>query len=107
MKSKFEIKTVDAGNVDETGFFCYMSKRREPGYKQKRDWLEVRFAEGLKIKIIHETGGRDTAFIEYIPRRVCLACRPCGGIFGDSLSLGGGKRQGQAIWKPSHQGMSG
>jgi GNAT superfamily N-acetyltransferase len=67
MKSKYEIKTVDASNVDETGFFCYMSKRKEPGYKQKRDWLEARFAEGMKIKIIHEIGGRDTAFIEYIP----------------------------------------
>lgn len=67
VKEKFEIKTVDASTVDETGFFCYMSKRKEPGYKQKRDWLEARFAEGMKIKIIHETGGRDTAFIEYIP----------------------------------------
>jgi len=67
MKSKFEVKTVDASNVDETGFFCYMSKRKEPGYKQKRDWLEARFAEGMKIKIVHENGGRDTAFIEYIP----------------------------------------
>ncbi len=67
MKSKYEIKTVDASNVDETGFFCYMSKRKEAGYKQKRDWLEARFAEGMKIKIIHEIGGRDTAFIEYIP----------------------------------------
>lgn len=67
MKEKYEIKTVDAGNVDESGFFCYMSKRKEPGYKQKRDWLEARFAEGMKIKIIHEIGGRDTAFIEYIP----------------------------------------
>jgi len=67
MKSKFEIKTVDASNVDETGFFCYMSKRKEPGYKKKRDWLEARFAEGMKIKILHENGGRDTAFIEYIP----------------------------------------
>ncbi|HLE92221.1 MAG TPA: hypothetical protein VI753_13810, partial [Anaerolineales bacterium] len=67
MKNKFEIKTVDAGNVDETGFFCYMSKRKEPGYKQKRDWLEARFAEGMKIKILHENGGRDVAFIEYIP----------------------------------------
>jgi L-amino acid N-acyltransferase YncA len=57
---------VDAGNVDESGFFCYMSKRKEPGYKMKRDWLEARFAEGMKIKIIHEDGGRDTAFIEYI-----------------------------------------
>ena len=67
MKNKFEIKSVDASNVDETGFFCYMSKRKEPGYKQKRDWLEARFAEGMKIKVIHEIGGRDTAFIEYIP----------------------------------------
>jgi L-amino acid N-acyltransferase YncA len=79
MKSKFEIKTVDAGNVDETGFFCYMSKRREPGYKQKRDWLEARFAEGLKIKIIHETGGRDTAFIEYIPGEYAWRALHAGG----------------------------
>ncbi|GJQ35535.1 MAG: acetyltransferase [Anaerolineaceae bacterium] len=67
MKVKFEIKSVNAGNIDESGFFCYMSKRKEPGYKQKRDWLESRFTEGMKIKVIHETGGRDTAFIEYIP----------------------------------------
>ncbi|MBL8061528.1 MAG: hypothetical protein JNK32_00795 [Anaerolineales bacterium] len=67
MKDNYEIKTVDASNVDEAGFFCYMSKRKEPGYKQKRDWLEARFAEGMKIKVIHEIGGRDTAFIEYIP----------------------------------------
>ena len=67
MKEKFEVKTIDASNVDEAGFFCYMSKRKEPGYKQKRDWLEARFAEGMKIKVIHEIGGRDTAFIEYIP----------------------------------------
>ena len=67
MKSKYEIKTVNASNVDETGFFCYMSKRKEPGYKQKHEWLEARFAEGMKIKIIYEVGGRDTAFIEYIP----------------------------------------
>ncbi len=67
MQKNYEIKTVNAVNVDETGFFCYMSKRKEPGYKQKREWLEERFAEGMKIKIIHEIGGRDTAFIEYIP----------------------------------------
>lgn len=67
MNQEYEIKTVDADNVDRTGFFCYMSKRKEPGYKQKREWLEARFAEGMKIKILHETGGRDTAFIEYIP----------------------------------------
>ncbi len=67
MADGFEIITVDAGNVDRLGFFCYMSKRKEPGYKQKRKWLEARFAEGMKIKILHENGGRDVAFIEYIP----------------------------------------
>lgn len=67
MSQDFEIITVDAHNVDQRGFFCYMSKPKSPGYRQKRNWLEARFAEGMKIKIIHEIGGRDTAFIEYIP----------------------------------------
>lgn len=67
MKPKFEIETVNASNLDETGFFCYMTARKAPGYQQKRDWLEKRFTEGLKIKIVHESDGRAVAFIEYIP----------------------------------------
>jgi GNAT superfamily N-acetyltransferase len=59
--------SVDASNVDQHGFFCYMSKPKSPGYRQKREWLEARFAEGMQIKIIHEEGGRDVGFIEYIP----------------------------------------
>ncbi|MEN4010681.1 MAG: GNAT family N-acetyltransferase [Chloroflexota bacterium] len=67
MTQEYEIKTVDAANIDRSGFFCYMSKPKAPGYRQKRDWLEARFAEGLKIKIVHEYGGRIAGFIEYIP----------------------------------------
>jgi len=67
MKEKFEIKTVNASNVDESGFFCYMSKRKAPGYTQKCEWLAARFSEGLKIHMIHEIGGRTVGFIEYIP----------------------------------------
>lgn len=67
MDKTFEIYDVNAKNVDQTGFFCYMSKRKEAGFKQKREWLEARFSEGMKIKIVHETGARDTGFIEYIP----------------------------------------
>jgi hypothetical protein len=67
MKNNYEIRTVDESNIDESGFFCYMSKRKEAGYKQKQEWLEARFAEGMKIKILHENDGRDVAFIEYIP----------------------------------------
>lgn len=67
MSENFNILDVTPANIDQTGFFCYMSKRKEPGYQQKRDWLAARFSEGLKLKILHERGGRDTAFIEYIP----------------------------------------
>lgn len=67
MTTEFEIIDIDASNVDKMGFFCYMSKRKAPGYQQKRAWLEARFAEGLKIKMVHEIGGRNTGFIEYIP----------------------------------------
>jgi GNAT superfamily N-acetyltransferase len=58
---------VNAENVDQHGFFCYMSKRKAPGYTQKREWLSARFAEGLKIHMVHEIGGRTVGFIEYIP----------------------------------------
>jgi GNAT superfamily N-acetyltransferase len=67
MGDTFEIITVDASNVDRHGFFCYMSKPKSPGYRQKRDWLETRLAEGLKIKTVHERGGRKVGFIEYLP----------------------------------------
>jgi len=67
MHTGVQIFTIDSSNVEQRGFFCYMSKRKSVGYQQKRGWLEARFAEGLQIKILHETGGRDVAFIEYIP----------------------------------------
>ena len=67
MDEGYEIITVDAGNVDRLGFFCYMSKAKAPGYRQKRDWLMARFAEGLRIEMLHETGGRTVGFIETIP----------------------------------------
>lgn len=67
MNDAFELITVDASNVDQHGFFCYMSKRKSPGYRQKRQWLEARFTEGLKLHMVHEIGGRTVGFIEYTP----------------------------------------
>lgn len=67
MADGYDIITVDESNVDRLGFFCYMSKPKAPGYRQKRDWLMARFAEGLQIKMLHETGGRTVGFIEYLP----------------------------------------
>lgn len=59
-----EIIDVNKDNVDETGFFCCMSKRKSAGYQRKLRWLKARFDEGLKIKML-ELPAR--GFIEYIP----------------------------------------
>lgn len=55
---------VNEGSVCDTGFFCYMSKRKSQGYRRKLDWLRLRFAEGMKIKML---GQGQRGFIEYIP----------------------------------------
>lgn len=66
---------VTPDTVDETGFFCHMSRRRSAGWRRKRRWLEARFAEGLRLKLLDlSRGGR--GFIEYIPGE--FAWRPVG-----------------------------
>jgi len=70
MGNNFEMITVNTDNLDKQGFFCYMSKRKTPGYQQKREWMAARLAEGLKLHMIHEIGGRTVGFIEYIPSEV-------------------------------------
>jgi ribosomal protein S18 acetylase RimI-like enzyme len=57
---------VDAGNVDEQGFFCYKSKPKSVGYGQKRNWLRQRLAEGLRLRILYE-GKRSVGFVESLP----------------------------------------
>lgn len=37
MDKAIDIITVEADNLGQQGFFCYMSKHKAPGYKQKRD----------------------------------------------------------------------
>jgi len=66
MSNTVEIVTVDATNVEKHGFFCYRSKPKTPGYRQKLDWLRQRFAEGLSIKIVTENG-RQVGFVEVTP----------------------------------------
>jgi hypothetical protein len=57
---------VTPDNVEETGFFCLMSRRKSAGWQRKLAWLRRRFDEGLRIKMLDlAEGGR--GFIEYIP----------------------------------------
>lgn len=60
------IHTIDVSNVDRFGFFCYKSKPKTSGYRQKREWLKNTLPDGLRLKIIYE-GSRSAGFIEYIP----------------------------------------
>ena len=55
---------VSAANVDSTGFFCYMSKRKSEGYRGKLGWLKERFAEGMRIRM---PVSPERGFIEYLP----------------------------------------
>ncbi len=64
MDRMVEIVNVTAENVDKTGFFCFMSKKKSPGYALKLAWLKERFTEGLRLKMLKLP---DRGFIEYIP----------------------------------------
>jgi hypothetical protein len=61
---KPKIIDVNAGNVEKTGFFCYMSKRKTEGFRQKLEWLKARFGEGMRIKMLELP---ERGFIEYLP----------------------------------------
>ncbi len=64
MEKKIQIIDVNAKNVSETGFFCYMSKRKTEGFRRKLAWVKERFAEGMRIKMLQLPL---RGFIEYIP----------------------------------------
>ena len=66
-----QIVDVNADNVDRTTFFCMQSKPENPGYQRKRKWLDKRFSEGLRIRMLGQRDKRrwsgERGFIEYIP----------------------------------------
>ena len=63
-EKNIKIIDVNADNVEQTGFFCYMSKRKTEGFQRKLNWLKARFAEGMRIKMFELP---ERGFIEYIP----------------------------------------
>jgi L-amino acid N-acyltransferase YncA len=62
--AKVALVDVDRSNVEETGFFCYMSKRKSEGYLRKLAWVKARLREGLRIKMLALP---ERGFIEYVP----------------------------------------
>jgi GNAT superfamily N-acetyltransferase len=64
MAKKIELIDVTQANVAESGFFCYMSKRKSEGFRRKLGWLRARFDEGMRIKMLKLP---ERGFIEYLP----------------------------------------
>ncbi len=62
----YKIITVDSNNVEEFGFFC-INNKKHPGYVAKLAWLQRRFEEGMRIKLIQAANGKMAGFLEYIP----------------------------------------
>ncbi len=55
---------VDRTNVDQTGFFCLMSRKKSEAYGRKLSWVKARLDEGMRIKMLKLP---ERGFIEYIP----------------------------------------
>jgi N-acetylglutamate synthase-like GNAT family acetyltransferase len=64
--ANYHIIAIDTSNVEEHGFFCVKNKKH-PGYIDKLSWLRQRFEEGLRIKLIVTSEGKQAGFLEYIP----------------------------------------
>lgn len=99
MSQNVELITVDATNDQEHGFFCYKSKPRSQGYRNKLSWLRNRFDEGLVIKMVYENG-RSVGFIEYIPgKQAWRAVEAPGYLVIHCLwVVGRGKKKGYGSW---------
>lgn len=64
--SDYSIITVDTENVEELGFFCVKGKKHT-GYIAKLSWLQHRFKEGMRIKLLMTKEAKQAGFLEYVP----------------------------------------
>jgi hypothetical protein len=67
-KGRPDITLVNVGPEDlaECGIGC-VTNRKHQGFGPKCDWLEERFAEGLRFFLFRDTGGKPLAFLEFVP----------------------------------------
>lgn len=64
--SEAVLEKVDAGNLAGCGIGC-ITNRNNPGVGRKIDWLQQRFAEGLRFLLFRDGRGKPLAFLEYVP----------------------------------------
>ena len=52
-------------NLSDCGIGC-LANPRNPGYQPKVEWLQKRFAEGLRFLLFRDEEGKPLAFLEYV-----------------------------------------
>jgi len=60
------LEKVGPDNLSVCGIGCITDPRHE-GYEAKVEWLQQRFAEGLRFLFFRDADGKPLAFLEYVP----------------------------------------
>lgn len=61
-----EVIDTDADNISQYGFCGYKNIKQE-GYRRKIEWLQQRFSEGMKFKVLFSAEQGSVGCIEYVP----------------------------------------
>jgi len=60
------LEKVGPENLRDCGIGCLTNPKHE-GYEPKIEWLQKRFAEGLRFLLFRDGKGKPLAFLEYVP----------------------------------------
>ncbi|NIO00758.1 MAG: hypothetical protein GTO42_01245 [Candidatus Latescibacteria bacterium] len=60
------LEKVGPANLSDCGIGC-LTNPKNKGYGPKAEWLQKRFAEGLRFLLYRDEKGKPLAFLEYVP----------------------------------------
>jgi hypothetical protein len=60
------LEKVGPANLPDCGIGCLTNPKNQ-GYEPKVQWLQRRFAEGLRFLMFRDDNGKPLAFLEYVP----------------------------------------
>ena len=63
---KVTLEKVGPVNLSDCGIGCLTNPKNQ-GYQPKVEWLQKRFAEGLRFLLCRDQKGKPLAFLEYVP----------------------------------------
>jgi GNAT superfamily N-acetyltransferase len=63
---RISLEKVGPENLPECGIGCLTNPKHQ-GFRPKVEWLQERFAEGLRFFLLRDGAGRPLGFLEYVP----------------------------------------